>query len=98
MKQHESLESAPPFKRFILFYCEQYYPSGELGDAVATFDTLEEVGRWWIDPKNAAESCFDCDTRDYVTYKDALAAIGIPLCAHGSARWPSAGDGATRTG
>lgn len=74
------LYNAPPYKRYILFYCEQYYPSGELSDAVATFDTLEEVGRWWNDPKNAAESCFDCDTRDYVKYEDALAAIGVASC------------------
>ena len=77
---HESLHHTPPFKRYILFYCEQYYPSGEMADAVATFDTLAEVARWWQQNERAAESCFDCDTRNYVQYDDALAAIGVGSC------------------
>lgn len=37
MKPHE------PYKRYMLFHYEQYYPCGGLGDCIGSLDTLEEV-------------------------------------------------------
>jgi hypothetical protein len=32
-----------PFKRFMVFEIEQYYPSGGVSDCIESYDTLEEA-------------------------------------------------------
>jgi hypothetical protein len=39
----EGVNVSKPFKRFLVFGCEQCYPAGGLDDIIASVDTPEEV-------------------------------------------------------
>ena len=36
-------ESEEDYKRFMLFGCHTYYPNGDLGDVIGSFETLVEA-------------------------------------------------------
>ena len=37
------------YKRFLLFGCDQYYPSGDLSDVTDTYETLKEAKEAYIE-------------------------------------------------
>ena len=55
-------------KRFILFACDRFYPSGGMSDARATFDTKEELSVLCANARIASFEYYDVfDTETFKT-------------------------------
>lgn len=41
-----SIDTSQPFKRYVLFCYDTYYPQGGMADCCGSYDTLEEAHEW----------------------------------------------------